>query len=245
MNITTNKISPTKINHILTKGNNKTNLFPEVQDYQKYLLILEQQKQSKGFELYGYSLNGNHVHLIIKELQQPLSTIIKSINISYALYFNHKYNREGHLYQGRYKSEIINDPQHLLECVKYLHTENANKCCTSYGAYFIKQMKLVETDFLSSIIENPKTKLSEPLNTSYLFLDVNLNTIIENRAQQYIKNILQHNQLMLYELNIKQYKPLRATIIKKLKADGLAVRTIAKLLNINRNIVQRVKMEDN
>ncbi|QOR34243.1 helix-turn-helix domain-containing protein [Clostridium sp. 'deep sea'] len=50
---------------------------------------------------------------------------------------------------------------------------------------------------------------------------------------------------MLYELNIKEYKPLRAQIISKLKADGLSIRTIAKLLNINRNIVQRVKMEDN
>ncbi|QOR34242.1 transposase [Clostridium sp. 'deep sea'] len=156
MTITTKKQSHANIYHILTKGNNKTNLFNNEQDYNKYLQILHNQKQTKAFELYGYSLNGNHVHLIIKQQQEPISNIIKAINISYARYFNHKYNREGHLFQGRYQSEIINSPNHLLECVKYLHYENGFNNYTSFNSYQSNNTQLVDTNFLAFIINNLK-----------------------------------------------------------------------------------------
>lgn len=63
----------------------------------------------------------NHVHIIIDVNQNDISQIMKSINVSYVLYFNRKYERVGHLFQDRFKSELVEDDCYLLELSRYIH----------------------------------------------------------------------------------------------------------------------------
>ena len=64
----------------------------------------------------------NHVHLLINDNGNDISKIMKSINVSYVLYFNRKYKRCGHFFQNRFRSELITDDTHLLEVSKYIHS---------------------------------------------------------------------------------------------------------------------------
>jgi putative transposase len=63
----------------------------------------------------------NHIHLFINDNGKDISQIIISINISYANYFNRTYKKCGHIFQDRFKRELINDGSYLLEVSKYIH----------------------------------------------------------------------------------------------------------------------------
>lgn len=107
--------------HIITRGNQKQSVFLECSDYDKYLSIVGKCKKKYKFKLYCFCLMPNHVHLII-DVGNPLmlSKIMKVLNLSYTRYFNFKYKKVGHLWQDRFKSNIIEKDAYLLKCIDYI-----------------------------------------------------------------------------------------------------------------------------
>jgi putative transposase len=107
--------------HITVRGNQKQITFIEEGDFLKYLELLKHYKIKYGFKLYGYCLMPNHVHLILEVKKGPdLSKIMQGLNQTYTIWFNKKYRKVGHLWQGRYKSMIINKNKYMLECIEYV-----------------------------------------------------------------------------------------------------------------------------
>ena len=78
-------------------------------------------KKECGIELYAYCLMSNHVHLLLKEGEIVIGKLMKKLGISYLYRFNQKYNRSGHLFQDRYKSETVNDDSYFLTVLGYIH----------------------------------------------------------------------------------------------------------------------------
>jgi len=107
--------------HIILRGNERKNIFLDSEDKERFLETLQRMKDKYNFLIYAYCLMDNHVHLIIYDNGNDISLIMKSINVSYAIYFNRKYKRVGHLFQDRYKSEIVDNDKYLLELSKYIH----------------------------------------------------------------------------------------------------------------------------
>ena len=115
------KLSKTGIYHVMLRGNERKSLFPKEEDYRKFLQILTNKKRDDSFLLYAYCLMSNHIHLLIRENKQNISQIMKRIKIAYAYYFNKKYNRVGHVFQDRFKSESIEEENYLLSVIRYIH----------------------------------------------------------------------------------------------------------------------------
>jgi len=90
-------------------------------DYEKFLEYLEVAKEKYKFHLYAYCLMGNHYHLFIKTLQPNLSKIMQYINTAYTAYYNKKRKKTGHLFQGRYKSIMVDEDSYFLELSRYIH----------------------------------------------------------------------------------------------------------------------------
>jgi len=88
--------------HIITRGNQRQQVFLEERDYKAYLLSLRRYKKRYGFLLYGFCLMPNHIHLVgePKELK-GLAKFMQGLTRSYTAYFNRKYKKVGHLWQGR------------------------------------------------------------------------------------------------------------------------------------------------
>lgn len=107
--------------HIILRGNERKNIFLASEDKERFLETLHRMKDKYNFLIYAYCLMDNHVHLIIYDNGNDISLIMKSINVSYVIYFNRKYKRVGHLFQDRYKSEIVDNDIYLLELSKYIH----------------------------------------------------------------------------------------------------------------------------
>ena len=119
----TARIAPSEyVYHVLTRGNNRQDVFKDESDFNKYLEILLRYKEKYHFKLYHYVLMTNHVHLVMEPTEKGgrLSEIMKGINLSYAQHYKRKYNHTGHFWQDRYKSIIISKDEYLLACGSYI-----------------------------------------------------------------------------------------------------------------------------
>lgn len=108
--------------HILTRGNNRQDVFRDERDYEKYCGILRGYKEKYRFKIYHYVLMRNHVHLVLEPTENggKLSEIMKGINLSYAQYYKNRYRHIGHFWQDRYRSIIISKDDYLLACGSYV-----------------------------------------------------------------------------------------------------------------------------
>jgi hypothetical protein len=82
---------------------------------------LEEYRQRYGFQVYAYVLMSNHVHLLLETGEVALSRIMQGLQQRYTRYFNDKYHKVGHLFQGRYKAILCDREAYLLELVRYIH----------------------------------------------------------------------------------------------------------------------------
>ncbi len=108
--------------HILTRGNNRQDVFMDETDHQQYIEILKRYKERYQFKLYHYVLMKNHVHLVLETLEKggSLAEIMKGISLSYAQQYKKRYDHIGHFWQDRYKSILISKDQYLLACGSYV-----------------------------------------------------------------------------------------------------------------------------
>ena len=112
------------IYHITNRGNRQEIIFRENIDYIVYLGILKETLkfyENDNYKLISYCLMSNHVHLLLKTGRKDPSFFMRRVNSMYARYFNSKYQYIGHLFQGRYFSNLINNVIELLEVSRYIH----------------------------------------------------------------------------------------------------------------------------
>ncbi len=113
--------SETDIYHVMLRGINKQPIFENDDDKSRYIDIIREYNKSKKFQVYGCCLMDNHVHLLIHEGEDVISTVIKRICSSYVYWYNKKYERVGHLYQERFKSECVEDNNYFINVLRYIH----------------------------------------------------------------------------------------------------------------------------
>lgn len=107
--------------HLIIRGNRKQKIFRCAEDHTVYLSLLRKFKRKHKFKVYAFCLMPNHVH-ILGEVENPsdLSNFMHDLNRTYTLYFNKKYKKVGHLWQGRFKSMIITKDKYLIDCLNYI-----------------------------------------------------------------------------------------------------------------------------
>ncbi|WP_246055125.1 transposase [Pseudalkalibacillus caeni] len=113
--------SGTGIYHVILRGINKQTIFEDDEDKRKFLENLKKYKKVSGFKLYSYCLMDNHVHLLVKESEETVSEALKRISSSYVYWYNMKYERIGHLFQERFKSENVETRKYFLTVLRYIH----------------------------------------------------------------------------------------------------------------------------
>jgi REP element-mobilizing transposase RayT len=113
--------SGTGIYHVIARGINRQEIFHDTEDHQRYLETLERFSKETGSTLLGYCLMGNHLHLLIQEGHEGISVFMKRLGTSYAYWYNQKYNRTGHVFQDRFKSESVENDAYLLTVIRYIH----------------------------------------------------------------------------------------------------------------------------
>jgi putative transposase len=108
------------LHHLMSRGNDKREMFLDAADYRKYLQLLERSAERFGVEVVAYCLMPNHVHLLAKPHNHPLSRMMQHLNGAYCGWFNRRHGRVGHVLQGRYKSQIIESGPSFLRVLRYI-----------------------------------------------------------------------------------------------------------------------------
>lgn len=234
--------------HTILKGIGNMTIFEDSNDYVKFLEIVRKVKDEIGFELLAYCLMSNHVHLLIGDKSNTLSLIMQKIALKYARYYNFKYRREGHLFQNRYKSELIMSDRQLLLTFRYI-LQNPKKagiaesCGYKWNCYFDYCEKggkssFVDTELIISLFGGVKEMIAfldvEETERGFEFCEVK--KIPDEEAKKIIQKMYGEN----YHLKISQMqKQKRNEALKELKNLGLQIKQIERLTGIGRNIIQR------
>ena len=124
------KKSSTGIYHVMLRGINKQDIFEEEEDYvrmKEILIRLNERRDEQGhplpqaYSMYAYCLMSNHIHLLIRERNEGIAETMKRLGIGYAAYFNKKYQRSGHLFQDRFRSEPVESMEYVIILLRYIH----------------------------------------------------------------------------------------------------------------------------
>jgi len=106
--------------HIINRGVEQRLIFLEPEDYEFFSDLLLKLTEKYGIIIHAYCLMTNHYHLLLETKLINLSKAMQLINDKYSKYFNKKYSRSGHLWQGRYKSYPLFDDAHFWIVAKYI-----------------------------------------------------------------------------------------------------------------------------
>jgi putative transposase len=107
--------------HVIQRGNNRQAIFAAPVDYQFLLALLDENARKFGVAIHAYVLMGNHFHLLVTpEAQESLPKMMQAVGRRYVRYFNTKHGRSGTLWEGRYKSTLIQAERYLLACMAYI-----------------------------------------------------------------------------------------------------------------------------
>jgi putative transposase len=113
--------APGTLHHIMIRGIEGLQIFRDDQDREDFISRVGQLVERTGTKLLAWVLMDNHVHLLIFSGYQGISKFMRCLLTGYAIRFNWKYHRTGHLFQNRYKSIVCEEEPYLLELVRYIH----------------------------------------------------------------------------------------------------------------------------
>lgn len=109
------------IYHLTARGNRRERIFAGDADRAHFLEVVARALPRYEVELHAYVLLGNHFHLLVRTKRANLSRWMHWVMVAYTVYFNRRHRKVGHLFQGRYKSLLVEEGSYLLELSRYLH----------------------------------------------------------------------------------------------------------------------------
>lgn len=214
--------------------------------------VLEFYKSVCQYSLYGYCLMDNHIHLLIKEGKEEIGHIMKRIGVSYVIWHNRKYKRSGHLFQDRFKSEIVESDEYLLTVLRYIHQNPAKSGqagsiegynWNSYKEY-ISSNRMVDVDFILDVFSTDREKAMREFKifmnekTSDRCLEFDLTT---KRTDQEVKAIIQERANITIPTDLQNMEKVkRDELLRKIKEqEGVSTRQIARLTGLSQTVIAR------
>ena len=247
------KKSRSGIYHIIIRGINRQTIFEDDEDKFRFLETMEKYKSIGEHEIYSYCLMNNHIHLLWKESEsESLSTVIKRISSSYVYWYNLKYDRSGHLFQGRFKSEIVEDESYFLTVLRYIH-QNPVKAgivvnvydyrWSSYHEYLGNNGKIVNVDFALRLFAKDREK-GIRIYIKYMqeenedeCLDI---YIAIKKSDQEVRDFLKQLGIATISVLQQMEKRDRDIILAKLKEiEGVSIRQLSRITGISRSVIGR------
>jgi REP element-mobilizing transposase RayT len=210
MSRTERRISATGHDHVMVKGLKECPLFRDNMDKEKYLELLEKYKKIHPIKIYAYCIMTSHAHLITDSKESNLSSFMKSVNQSYAIYYNKKYNRIGHVFHDRFKNKPIHTDKYMKNLSLYIHRNpkdmkkykhNTEKYKYSSLPFYLSlknaNNSIVNPDYVlqlfdTNLKEAKKLYLIE-MNKDENFTDVDILKELETDKSQYKSDVKEIN----------------------------------------------------
>lgn len=207
--------------HIINRGVERKNVFKCSDDKHKFLEILCKACKLHKVNIHAYCLMDNHYHILIETSLENLSLFMRQVNSNYAIYFNKRYKRVGHLWQGRYKSWYVISDDYLYSLFKYI------------------EYNPVDAKITNNIGEYPFTLLGTIINTNLNIIPCAINSKLKNELDD-IKDYLAVN-FSKKELKILKEEQKKIIIKKDNKIIQEKDKTLEEYFNNTKDLIQRNK----
>ena len=243
--------------HIMLRGANRQEIFHDDYDRSRFLDIVEKYKMQSKMNIYAWCLMGNHVHLLVKEGNEDISVTMKRIGVSYVWHYNWKYHTNGHLFQDRFRSEIVENSPYLLRVMRYIHqnpvkagiVERAEdwkwSSCREYYGKSLVSKNLADQEYILSHFSDNLSIAKERFKEFNVIPDIDSflderdfwRRMTDQEAGIEIKNLLG-------PMEIAQVKSLpkteRTRVLRKIKEiNGLSLRQAARILGVSPSLINR------
>ena len=238
--------SSSEIYHVMVRGINKRKIFHEDADYKRFIGILRQCKELSGFKLLAFCLMENHFHLLIKTEDEDLGLTMQRICSRYALWFNNKYERVGHLFQNRFKSEPVNDEKYFFTVIRYIINNPVKaKICNNYYEYkyssgidYLYNTGITDKEFLITMLRGisveeflmhiPDEECLDCDDESVRINDSRATSIIRDIADVSHPNECSSMPDVMQRLYIQQFRSKGLSMRQISRLTGISIRTIKK-----------------
>lgn len=107
--------------HVMLRGNDGQEIFIDDQDRCRMSFLLQEGTERFGHKIHSFCFMSNHIHLLIQLGPESLSKIIHNLAFRYTRYVNRRYERIGHLFQGRFKSILLDEEGYFSQLLRYIH----------------------------------------------------------------------------------------------------------------------------
>jgi putative transposase len=245
--------SQSGIYHVMLRGINKQVIFEDEEDNIKFLKVLKECKEKSGFTLLAYCIMGNHLHLLLKEEKEELEQIFRRLGASYVYWYNLKYDRSGHLFQDRFKSEPVESDSYFFTVLRYIHQNpiKSGLCdkaerykWSSYNEY-INNNGITDTEFGLSMFSNERKEaiklfakyMNENDNEECLEMEQTSRRISDKEAQEKMCKLCRTKNAAEFQ---KVDVETRNKNIAILKENGLSIRQISRLTGISFGIIRKI-----
>ena len=232
--------------HVIIRGNGKQILFEDYEDHYFFLSILKRYCEETEVRILAYCLMENHVHLLVHDLEGNTSQMMKKIGVSYSGYYNRKYERTGHLFQDRFRSELIEDEAYLLTVFRYILNNPVKAGISPASSYewssfsqYDRQDSFVDTTVFHELIGGYQSYLA--------FMEVEDDAdCMEYESEKQKHDDEWAKRIIKAYLNAESGTVLqsfdrakRNEAIRYLKQKGITNRQIERITGVNRGVIQR------
>lgn len=232
--------------HVILRGNNKQNLFNEDSDRKFFIGRLEKYSKELGIDVHAYCLMGNHVHLLIGNADRNMSLLVQKIANSYVFYFNRKYDRCGHLFQGRFKSEPILDDEYFKTVYRYI-LQNSEKAGLGkadeyewnsfHSLKYDSKKTFVNVEYIAGLFGTKKTAIDfmKQQETHDCMEYENKFVLSDGKVFDLIKKMFGISSPYKLERLPMDEQIKKCSVMKKI---GISMNQIARVTGISRSIVK-------
>lgn len=233
--------------HIMLRGINRQQIFHDSEDYQQYIKLLGYYKKVSGFTLHAYCLMGNHIHLLLSAQEEPLETIFRRIGSAFVYWYNSKYNRVGHLFQDRYRSESIDTESSFIAVFRYiLRNPVAAGICDSaelypYSSareYYYSERGITDTRLIFQIMDKQTLRGFLRQENEDKCMDLEDSFRKRYTDTEATKLILREFGTYSPEIGEPKDRKLINDSIKKLIKTGISIRQLSRLTGIPKKIIE-------
>jgi putative transposase len=245
--------SKSGIYHIMIRGINQQTIFEDSEDKKRFLETLAKFKEVSNFQLYGYCLMSNHVHLLLRECREQLSLCMKRISSSYVYWYNHKYSRVGHLFQERFKSEKVEDSKYFLIALRYIH-QNPVKANLAKTIFDCKWTSLKEYLYGAKIVDTELalSRFSSDKKTAISLFRKFMNEENNDQCLDHYHKVRPSDdevRKFLHQLGVPHHSALQrlekrkrnAIIIQLKKIEGVSIRQLARVTGLSKSLIHKIK----
>jgi REP element-mobilizing transposase RayT len=244
--------SESGVYHIMVRGINRQAIFEDDEDIQRLLETIARYKEICKYELYAYCIMSNHVHLLMKETGETISNAVKRISGSYVYWYNKKYERCGHLFQERYKSEAVDNDEYFLTVLRYTH-QNPIKAgiakdisaykWSSYNEY-IKEAGIINKELTLELFSNDKAKAIE-LFCKFINQKNNDMCLEDDDKIRVSNSKLRDKFEQLGIINLSEFRQLekneRNDILRNLiSIEGVTIRQLSRITGVSKSVINRI-----